>query len=123
MRFPAGTNYKPFDPNASSSNLGRVQHNYESPLQRLFQLGCAGKVASASCVWRVALQAALASVASVQSAKDWNIEIMNQHFEKVREPSPIDYQPFWRHPDICDQYRFEMQVYGGSASIHGQWSA
>ena len=120
MRFPAGTNYKPFDPNASQSNLGRVQHNYESPLQRLFQLCCASKVASASWVWRVAFQ--VAGVRGVRAiCKGLERRDHDQHFDKVCERAPSDYQPFWIHPDICDQYRFEVQVYGGSASIHGLW--
>ena len=55
------------------------------------------------------MQAALESVASEQSVRDWNIRIMTDNFSVAYERTPKNYQPYWMHPDIWDKYRIEFQ--------------
>ena len=76
-----------------------------------FQLRCASKVVSASCVWGVALQVAMESVASKQSVNDWNVATLNRHFAKVCSNTPDEYCPFWMHPDIQQHYRIQLRCY------------
>jgi len=77
-----------------------------------FQLRCQQSCFSSLCLgggFAFFVQAAMVSVASVQSVSDWNDEIMGKHFDKVRGNTPKEYHPFWMHADIRHHYRLQMR--------------
>ena len=55
------------------------------------------------------MQAAMESVAYVQSVKDWNLRIMTANFDWALLDACIHLGPFWMHPDIWGKYRIEFQ--------------
>ena len=55
------------------------------------------------------MQAAMESVAYVQSVKDWNLRIMTANFDWDLLDASGHLGPFWMHPDIWGKYRIEFQ--------------
>ena len=55
------------------------------------------------------MQAAMESVAYVQSVRDWNSCIMTDNFEWALLDTCSHLEPFWMNQDIWGKYRIEFQ--------------
>ena len=55
------------------------------------------------------MQAAMESVAYVQSVNDGNLQIMTENFDWALPDAYKDLGPFWMYPDIWGKYRIEFQ--------------